>query len=546
MNLLSNIRFYVLTSSILFSLAVYIFILQTIPEGTLQNIRLTQIYALTAVSFLYFALLPDGLAAVFPRFPFRTQYTKARRAIGVSAFYFATLHASFAFFGQLGGFPGLFFLSDKYLLAISLSFTALVILSLMAATSFDFMVAKLTFPRWKMLHRFVYLAATLIAIHALMLGTHFANLSEFIPQIFSVALAILLLLEANRFDGFLNKILGPKIPADQPVSTPTSNLPRFGPTVVIVMVVIVWFVLTSFGSTGGTPSLGIHSQHIQIAKDAQQNAASTNNINPTLVGDKTKRYSVSFLHPEQVEASKDVKLQFLVNDASSGNPVNFFTKVYEKPLHLIIVDDSLQFFTHLHPDQIVGGFEITTQFPHYGSYRLYQNFQPTGAIEQQTAFSLNVVANSKDKLASLPIASISSQPVDTNLTGGDFVTKTFGDYSVSLKFPTPLKASEMSIGSQKLTFTIKDAKTGQGVTNLKPYLAAFGHLVMINQETYDYLHVHPNILKAPLPDQLGGPEVGFLPLGLYGPIKPGIYRVFAQFNPDSKLFTADFTVEVKP
>jgi hypothetical protein len=68
---------------------------------------------------------------------------------------------------------------------------------------------------------------------------------------------------------------------------------------------------------------------------------------------------------------------------------------------------------------------------------------------------------------------------------------------------------------------------------------------MINAKTYDYLHVHPINLTVPKPNENGGPTVTFLPLGLYGPIKPGIYRVFAQFNPDNKLFTANFTVKVE-
>jgi len=91
---------------------------------------------------------------------------------------------------------------------------------------------------------------------------------------------------------------------------------------------------------------------------------------------------------------------------------------------------------------------------------------------------------------------------------------------------------------------IKDAKTGKSVTNLKPYLASFGHLTMINQKTFDFIHVHPYNLTAPPADASGGPTVDFLPIGIYGPFKPGIYRAFAEFNPDNKLFTADFTMKV--
>lgn len=202
-----NIRFYVLIFSLIFSISVYVWVTATIPQGSLQIIRLTQAYSLTAITFLYFVLLAGPFCYTFRKFPFRAQYLKARRAIGVSTFYFAFLHANFAFFGELEGFGGLGFLSNKYLLAISLSFTALIILSLMTATSFDFMIAKLTFPKWKLLHRFVYLAGILILIHALLIGSHFKDLSGVIPNILFIALAFLLLLEAPRFLNFLRDSL---------------------------------------------------------------------------------------------------------------------------------------------------------------------------------------------------------------------------------------------------------------------------------------------------------------------------------------------------
>src|SRR4051812_38204512 len=137
---LKNIRFYILVASVTYSAAVYFFVTSIIPQGSLQIIRLTEVYALSAITMLYVALLASPFCYTFRGFPYRAQYLKARRAIGVSAFYFALLHASLAFFGQLGGFEGLWFLSDKYLFAISLSVTALIILFLMALTSFDVMV----------------------------------------------------------------------------------------------------------------------------------------------------------------------------------------------------------------------------------------------------------------------------------------------------------------------------------------------------------------------------------------------------------------------
>lgn len=203
--LFGNVRFYVLVFSAVLSLAVYVWVKSAVFAGPLQTIRLTQAYALIAVVYLYFTLLAGPLCYVARWLPFRGQYFKARRATGVSVFYFGLLHALSAFFGQLGGFSGIASLNTKYLFAISLGSVSMIILLLMTVTSFDFIVAKMTFVKWKILHRFVYLVSMLILVHALILGTHFRDLSDLIPKIFFVAFAFLMLLEANRFDAWLQK-----------------------------------------------------------------------------------------------------------------------------------------------------------------------------------------------------------------------------------------------------------------------------------------------------------------------------------------------------
>lgn len=514
-----NVRFWVLLFSFVFSLGVFLFIKTSIPSGSIQVIKLTQIYALTALFFLYVTLLATPLTRYFKWIPYRGEYIKSRRALGISAFYFGLLHASLAFFFQLGGFGGLSFLSDRYLIAITISFAALLILTVMAATAFDSAIERLGFARWKAIHRLVYLAGVLIIIHALMLGTHFQDLYKFVPQISFIGLAFLLFLESLRLDSWVKERFNIEA--------------RFSYATVLVLGStlsgIIYFFLPIPGENG--ISFGIHSQHIQLAKEAQQGGVTKNQLNiPGLQGDKTKRYTLSFNKPVNVRVNQNTRLDFQVYDASSGNEVILFNKVYDKVVHLIVVDEELKIFNHIHPEQKGNTFTINTRFPKSGRYHLYVDFQPFGAIEQQIAFTLEV-GNSNE------IKKSSEQP-DTQFT------KTFGDYDVTLDFPRPLKSSQISIGQQLLKYTIKDSKTKSPITTLKPYLTAYGHVVMINAETFDYIHVHPNDLKVPLPDQSGGPNVEFMPLGLYGAIKPGVYRVFAQFNPDNRLFTSDFTVKI--
>ncbi|MBI3342492.1 ferric reductase-like transmembrane domain-containing protein [Candidatus Curtissbacteria bacterium] len=520
-SLFRNSRFYVLFATVAYSILVFLWVVGTSGWGVQAITKLVRLDALSSLFLLYIALLIGPMVHVFAALPYKGKLIHARRAIGVSAFYFGLLHGTTAFFGELGGFAGLFYLDIRYLIAISLSFTALLILSAMAATSFDFMIRKLTFARWKALHRLVYVAGTLIVIHALMLGSDFQDLYSPIAQTAFVLLAFLLILEGLATDKYM--------------ALKHVTYPRIGVASLIVFSLISAALVYLFAPISSTSSLGIHSAHIALAKQAQQGnvpgaSQSVNTNIPGLNGDRTKRFTVSFIHPDNVNPNEDVPLGFQIFDASSGNPVVLFSTIYEKPMHFIIVSSSLDYFDHIHPVQDGSTFKITTKFPAPGQYHLYVDFQPLGAIEQQFAFTLNV--------GNVDQAAKASQQPDADLK------KNFGDYVVSLDTGGTPKASVMSLGGQKFTFKVTD-KNGNDVTNLKPYLAAFGHMVMIKEDTYDYLHVHPNNLVAPKPDATGGPIVEFLPIGIYGPIKSGIYRVFTQFNPGGKLILTDFTVKVE-
>lgn len=203
MRLLKNTRFYILAFSLLFSIAILVLVSSFYHSRELAVIKLTRLYAFSALGFLYAALLIGPAIRVFPFVPLKSKLIHARRAVGVSAFYFALLHSNLAFFGQLGGFGGLGYLDGRYLLAIGLSFTAEMILAAMAATSFDYMVKKLTYRWWKFLHRFVYLAGTLIVAHALLIGSHYRDLFSPVALVSFGLLAFLLAVEAIAWAKYL-------------------------------------------------------------------------------------------------------------------------------------------------------------------------------------------------------------------------------------------------------------------------------------------------------------------------------------------------------
>ena len=67
---------------------------------------------------------------------------------------------------------------------------------------------------------------------------------------------------------------------------------------------------------------------------------------------------------------------------------------------------------------------------------------------------------------------------------------------------------------------------------------SLGQLVMINQDNYNFLYVHP-VTSSDL-----GSKVTFVPYALNSPIEPGKYRLFAEFNPDGEYIMANFIINI--
>ncbi len=80
------------------------------------------------------------------------------------------------------------------------------------------------------------------------------------------------------------------------------------------------------------------------------------------------------------------------------------------------------------------------------------------------------------------------------------------------------------------------SRNGQPVTDLQPYLAAYGHLVALRDGDLAYLHVHPD----------GGPGDGHTTAGpgitFYATVPAGgDYRLFLDFKHGGTVHTAAFT-----
>jgi len=200
-SLLNNSRFYILVTTILLSIATAAYLRLQIPSDQLYYIRTQQVFGLLCLLYWYLALVISPIGYVIGKQRMK-RLEFARRAIGVSAAYFATLHSAVALWGQLGGISEIALLPTLFKWSLAGGAAALFILLIMAATSFDKVISFMTFRRWKWLHRLVYSGLVLVVLHIWTIGTHLAY-----PQvqwIAFVALAILSGLELFRTTKLVN------------------------------------------------------------------------------------------------------------------------------------------------------------------------------------------------------------------------------------------------------------------------------------------------------------------------------------------------------
>jgi hypothetical protein len=229
--------------------------------------------------------------------------------------------------------------------------------------------------------------------------------------------------------------------------------------------------------------------------------------------------------PQAVRPGEPVTLTFTVRHPDTRATVFSFATVHEKQFHLFVISHDLEHYDHIHPEMRPdGSWAIDVTLPRAGYYKLIADFLPLGGTPQVVPRLLAAgdAGDLVEARASLP--------------SDDGLRKTAGSMDVALSLP----ADGLVAGrDETLRYHIVDAKTGRPVTDLEPYLAAFGHTLVLSEDTLDFVHAHP---VEQLPENLataeGGPDLTFKALLP----KPGRYRLWTQLKRDDVVTTARFTV----
>ncbi|MGW0658489.1 hypothetical protein [Streptodolium elevatio] len=217
--------------------------------------------------------------------------------------------------------------------------------------------------------------------------------------------------------------------------------------------------------------------------------------------------------PLAVGVPADFRFQITGPD---GKPWTRYERSHDKDLHLIVARRDLSGFQHVHP--VLGSdgtWSVPLTFPSAGDYRVFADFAPAGDPDGGLTLGADVSVSGDYRATPLPT------PVRTAEVDG---------YAVTLE-------GDLTTSASMLTLNV--SKGGRPVTNLQPYLGAYGHLVALRQGDLAYLHVHPQGEpgdgKTP-----AGPGIGF---HAQAP-SAGSYRLYLDFQHEGVVRTAEFTVRV--
>ncbi|GED90456.1 cation-translocating P-type ATPase [Streptomyces sp. 6-11-2] len=230
--------------------------------------------------------------------------------------------------------------------------------------------------------------------------------------------------------------------------------------------------------------------------------------------------------PVSVRPGVPARLVATIVDSRTGKPVEDLTRSHEAWMHLIATRADLGTFAHVHPLPTgrPGQLAVDITFPTAGQYIVNTEFRRQGQMADVHSRQVVTVAG--------------PAPAPVTVTEGPRSTVVDG---VRVRLDGDAKVG----GRSDLHYTFSDAATGHPVDDLRPYLAAAGHIVVMRADGQTFAHEHAEATGADglpvfaLPAQTFGPE-----LAVHAEFPTaGTYQLWAQFRlAHGDVITVPFTV----
>lgn len=197
---------------------------------------------------------------------------------------------------------------------------------------------------------------------------------------------------------------------------------------------------------------------------------------------------------------------------TEGRPVTRYAATHDKDLHLIVVRRDGAGFQHLHPQRdSLGRWSTQVVLPLAGAYKVFADSVPQGR-SQALVLSSDLSVAGEYRPQPLP-AQVPTAEID--------------GYTVSLSGDLVAGTSSRAV--------LHVTRHGLPVTDLQPYLGAYGHLVTLRVGDLAYLHTHPVAADGGHGHAGGGPDIAF---SVEVPTV-GSYRLYLGFQHGGVVRTAE-------
>lgn len=247
-----------------------------------------------------------------------------------------------------------------------------------------------------------------------------------------------------------------------------------------------------------------------------------------------------------------------IGDTAAGQPVNLALSLsgpdgaalaaddlvmsHGHRLHVMIVDEGLEDYRHLHVDEDASGrFEVTFTPAYERIYRVWASVTLAEAlVEEEHGHPHGDDAHGEhgdhheagSRATATDWITVGEDAAPFIIPANLFEAES-GDYRFEIHAEGNVTAGEVS----ELHLMVTDAD-GNPVDQLEPLLGAYAHLAGFNAGASRMVHAHPSGLEPQSAEDRGGPELGF---EITFP-EAGVYRLFVQVLIDGVEVPAVFTV----